>query len=90
MERIILKRKRLQRLIDRGVLAEEELDRVLGGSENSYACPKENIKGKWTAGDIPAAFGTWFTAHGIEQQLVTKSDRHMFSLFFFVPPPPMN
>jgi len=35
MERIILKRKRLQRLIDRGVLAEEELDRILRESENS-------------------------------------------------------
>ena len=31
----MIKRKRLQRLIDRGVLAEEELNRVLRESENS-------------------------------------------------------
>ena len=41
MERVMIKRKRLQRLIERGVLAEEELDRVLRESENSNAWPEE-------------------------------------------------
>ena len=35
MERAMIKRHRLQRLLDRGVLAEEELDRVLRESDNS-------------------------------------------------------
>jgi len=35
------KRKRLQRLIDRGVLTGEELDRVLRESEDSGAWPEE-------------------------------------------------
>ena len=41
MELVMIKRKRLQRLIDRGVLAEEQLDRVLRESENSEAWPEE-------------------------------------------------
>ena len=36
-----MKKKRLQRLIDRGVVTEEELDRTLRDSENSGACPEE-------------------------------------------------
>jgi len=41
MERVMIKLKRLQRLIERGLLAEEELVRVLRESENSNACPEE-------------------------------------------------
>ena len=41
MERVMIKQKRLRRLIDRGVLAEEELNRILKESENSDACPEE-------------------------------------------------
>ena len=41
MEQGMIKLKRLQRLIDRGVLAEEELDRVLRESEKSGTWPEE-------------------------------------------------
>lgn len=41
MERVMIKRNRLRRLIDRRLLAEEELDRVLRETENSDAWPEE-------------------------------------------------
>ena len=42
----MIKRKRLQRLIDRGVLAEEELNRVLRESERSGVRPEEVLINK--------------------------------------------